>query len=409
MEYSAEQRGLVLRAQRGDTQAIGDLIERHSPLGRRIAGKMVADAEAADIAQDAAVEVVRSIGRLRDPDRFSSWYYGIVLNLCRSYLRSRAKAHENSLDLLQGGTQFEAIDFASTEPDPADAAIEVEIRDMVLGAVRELPDSLRAPTLLHYFESLTLREIAAALGISVANVKVRLHRARGQLRALLSVPTPERALATSSASRPETHTPEAERIAAMARVRVFDVLHRVQPAEAGAEQQAQSVVMLVDEAMERALPIWTRRAEAVAIALAARNKATPRPMTASLMATLLRTGGVQVKEVRITRLEQTVYFAEVETISDGQFVSIDARPSDAIALALNSNAPIYVADDVMQRCSIEIPMDPEIGRREPQGIGEVIAEVERTFLPAGRRPITREAAEQATRELVREVFGVDAD
>lgn len=397
MDIPCDQRELVSRAQSGDASAIGDLVERHRALGQRIARRMVSDADvAADIVQDAAVEVVRSIRNLRAPDRFSSWYWGIVLNLCRSHLRSRARVDEASLDISQDGLHFEAIDFASTEPDPADALIEKEVREKMLDAIRELPEELQAPTLLYYFEQLTLREIAAGIGISVGNVKVRLHRARLRLR--------ERLLADGPGSAAAGQNGEEGRHA-MVQVKVFDVLHRVQRSETGAEQRAPSVVVLMDEPRERALPIWTGRAGAEAIALAVKDKATPRPLTASFMATLLRAARVEVKEVRIARLEGTTYFAEVEIISGRRTNVIDARPSDAIALAIHSHAPIYVSDEIMQRASIEIPGAADGVERQPQGIEDVIAEVERSFPPAGGRLLGREEADRASQDLVREVFG----
>ncbi|MBI4305737.1 MAG: bifunctional nuclease family protein [Chloroflexi bacterium] len=387
-----------MRAQTGDAGAVGVLVERHRALGQRMARRMIADSDiAADIVQDAAFEVVRSIRQLRDPDRFSSWFCGIVLNLCRGYLRSRARGfEETSLDISQDGLRFEAIDFASTEPDPSDALIEREIRQRVLDAVRELPEALRAPTLLFYFGHLTLREIAAGMGISVGNVKVRLHRARLRLKERLLATGPLLAAAARS---------DAERGHEMVRVKVFDVLNRIQHPEGGSEQKAPSVVVLVDEAMERTLPIWMRRAEASSIALAVSNRTTPRPLTASFMATLLRTAGVEVKEARISRLERTTYYAEVEIVSAGRSHVIDARPSDAIALSVHSRAPIYVSDEIMQRASFEIPKEAGGTEPQPKGIEDVIAEVEQTFPPTGGRALAREEADRASRELVREVFG----
>lgn len=395
MEYPIEDHELVLRSQSGDARAIGELVERHRAVGERVARRMVSDPDvAADIVQDAAVEVVRSIRQLRDPDRFSSWFCGIVLNLCRSYLRSRTRVDETSLDLLGDGMRFEAIDFGSTEPDPADALIEKEIREKALEAVRELPETLRAPALLYYFGHLTLREIAAGMGISVGNVKVRLHRARLRLRARLSTTSPR-----------SGDQVEAEGGRKVVRVKVFDVINRIQRAETGEERAAPSVVVLVDEEMRRTLPIWTRRAEAAAIALAVRKRTTPRPLTWSFTAALLRTARIGVREVRIARLEATTFYAEVEITTAGRSNVIDARPSDAIALALHSDAPIYVADEIMQRASFEIPQEAEGTARQPRGMDDVIAEVEQTFPQTGAHAITREQAERASREFVREVFG----
>lgn len=396
MENPRDQRELVVRAQWGDVRAVGELVEGHRAVGQRIAFRMVGDSDVvADIVQDAAVEVLRSIRQLRDPDRFSSWFCGIILNLCRGYLRNRSRLHETSLDVYQGGLQFEAIDFASTEPDPADAVIEKEIRDRVVQAVRELPAPLQAPALLYYFQHLTLREIAAGMGITVGNVKIRLHRARLRLR--------ERLMATGPVSA-AIHN-EMERRRVMVRVRVFDVLHRIQRGEAGSDQKAPSVVVLVDEPMERTLPVWMGRVEAAAIALAMRNKTTPRPLTASFVATLLHSARVEVKEARIARLEDKTYYAEVEIVSAGRPSVVDARPSDAIALATYAGAAVFVADEIMQRASFEIPREAGRAEPQPQGIEEVLAEVEQRFRPASDHVLAREEADLASRDLVQEVFG----
>ncbi len=88
--HEREDAGLVSLARSGDKDAFGLLIERYHQMARRVAAGVVADGGVArELAQEAMLQAYLSLDRLRDPERFQSWLYGIVLNVCRGYLRDR--------------------------------------------------------------------------------------------------------------------------------------------------------------------------------------------------------------------------------------------------------------------------------------------------------------------------------
>lgn len=114
------------------------------------------------------------------------------------------------------------------------------------------------------------------------------------------------------------------------------------------------IVLLRERDGGRYLPIWVGAVEATAIAYAQQGIVPPRPLTHDLLRDILAALGVTLAEVRITALEDGVFYA-VLAFSDGTEVS--ARPSDAIALALRVEAPIRGADEVMDAAGIDIPDD----------------------------------------------------
>jgi bifunctional DNase/RNase len=106
------------------------------------------------------------------------------------------------------------------------------------------------------------------------------------------------------------------------------------------------IVILEDLAKERALPIWIGIFEANAIALEMEKVSAPRPMTHDLIKNILGETQVTVSHIVVNDLDENTFFAVIMLSFDGHEVSIDSRPSDAIALALRVDAPIYVGDDI---------------------------------------------------------------
>lgn len=110
------------------------------------------------------------------------------------------------------------------------------------------------------------------------------------------------------------------------------------------------------ETTGRMLPILIGVAEAQSIALALARKHTPRPMTHDLMKGLLDTLGVSLKRVEIIRFEGKTFFAQLRLSRGGEELApVDARPSDAIALALRCSAPIRVAAEIYEKAGIDLP------------------------------------------------------
>jgi len=117
----------------------------------------------------------------------------------------------------------------------------------------------------------------------------------------------------------------------------------------GLDPQGRALVILTDEDNHQVLPIWIGPAEAQAIVSKMQDIKYPRPMTHDLLRSVIEETGHAVTRVQITRLEDTTFFALINLDGPMGELEIDARPSDAIALALRVGAPIYVAEEVIEQ------------------------------------------------------------
>jgi len=109
------------------------------------------------------------------------------------------------------------------------------------------------------------------------------------------------------------------------------------------------IVVLEDVNSERMLPIWIGVFEANAIALKIENIATPRPMTHDLLKNILDELKIQVERIVVTDVRDSTYYALIHCLLEGKKITIDSRPSDAIALSLRVNAPIFVEEEVVRK------------------------------------------------------------
>jgi bifunctional DNase/RNase len=121
----------------------------------------------------------------------------------------------------------------------------------------------------------------------------------------------------------------------------------------------QPIVLLKEREGERYLPIWIGYMEAQAIAYALQGVVTPRPMTHDLMKNVLEEIGVHVERIVITELRDGTFYATIQMSRDGSKYDISSRPSDAIALAVRVNVPIFANEDVLTEASIVIRDDEE--------------------------------------------------
>ncbi|MGE3840863.1 MAG: bifunctional nuclease family protein [Vicinamibacterales bacterium] len=108
------------------------------------------------------------------------------------------------------------------------------------------------------------------------------------------------------------------------------------------------IVLLRDKDGERVLPIWVGVFEANAIALQIENVATPRPMTHDLLRNVISDLRGSVERIVVTDLKENTFYALIYLRVGDDLVAVDARPSDAIALALRTKAPIFVEEDVIE-------------------------------------------------------------
>ncbi|HET7874910.1 MAG TPA: bifunctional nuclease family protein [Methylomirabilota bacterium] len=122
------------------------------------------------------------------------------------------------------------------------------------------------------------------------------------------------------------------------------------------------MIILRDEEDKRSLPIWVGLFEANAIALELEKISTARPMTHDLIKNILEALDTRVSKVVVNDLRENTFYALIYLQLAGAEITVDSRPSDAIALALRVGAPIYVDEDVVQRAkSVEVTKETEIG------------------------------------------------
>lgn len=114
------------------------------------------------------------------------------------------------------------------------------------------------------------------------------------------------------------------------------------------------VVILQEVDGERVLPIWIGPAEASAIAMRLADMESPRPLTHDLICSVMRELGGAVTKVIITRVQKSTYYAELVVHRNGEVITVDARPSDSIAVALRAQARIMADDALLEIASIEI-------------------------------------------------------
>ena len=125
------------------------------------------------------------------------------------------------------------------------------------------------------------------------------------------------------------------------------------------------VVILEEVGGDRVLPIWIGPGEASAIAMQLADMEFTRPLTHDLLVAVLNGLGGSLRKVIITRVEKNTYYAELIIHRNGEVISVDARPSDSIAVALRTDARIFAQDDLLERASIEIQEEETAGGAEP--------------------------------------------
>ena len=115
----------------------------------------------------------------------------------------------------------------------------------------------------------------------------------------------------------------------------------------------QPIVLLKTAEGNKFLPIWIGHPEAAAILMKLQSQAPPRPMTHDLLSDMLEQLEAQVVRITVTELRENTFYAQITVQQDGREIEIDSRPSDAIALAIRAEAPIYAADRVIEESAIE--------------------------------------------------------
>lgn len=320
----------------GDRDAFGPLLLRYYSsvvrLCRRLLGPTL---EAQDVAQEAALQAFLDLGRLREPDRFGAWLHAIAANLARMALRRR---RARSIDAI-GDDALIALGSASARP-PEDVHAAREIHDEIVAALRELSLVNRTVVIGFYLEGYSYAELAELLGVPVSTIKGRLFKGRRQLRQALE-PVAHEVLKPDRRPRKERAMTSPELVEV-----VIDSVQTIP------EKDNHTIVLLRVQAERLALPIWIGDFEGGAIAMALEGRQSPRPMTHDLALRMLEAMGAQVQRVVVNNLSDKTFFAEI-LLEQGELRhSLDARPSDALALAARTGARVFAARSVLDQAAL---------------------------------------------------------
>ncbi len=125
----------------------------------------------------------------------------------------------------------------------------------------------------------------------------------------------------------------------------------------------QPIVLLKTAEGNKFLPIWIGHPEAAAILMRLQGATPPRPMTHDLVTDILGQLRAQVTRITVTELRESTFYAQITVQLDGSEIEVDSRPSDAIALAIRADAPIFAADEVIEESAIEFEGD-EVNEEE---------------------------------------------
>lgn len=194
----------VRRAQGGDADAFGCLVERYRPTLVRFCRRLVDAAASSDVAEDLAQEALlrahRSLERLEEPARFGAWVHGIAANLARTWWRQQMRSPTSIDDAVAAGPNA-SWPQALVPLTPEEAVEEAEQARRVLDAVEALPAALGRAVALYYLHGMSYAEVAAALNVPVSTVRSRLFQSRAKLRLVLEPPESTHAPAHSTTAK----------------------------------------------------------------------------------------------------------------------------------------------------------------------------------------------------------------
>lgn len=177
---SAEDLLLVHRTLQGHPDAFEQILEKYQhPIFNLCLRMLGNDEDAKEITQETFLKLYRQLPKYKPGKRLFSWCYTIALNRCRNFLRRKKLIHFFSLDhWRKDEKEDDSYELPSPDPCVERNLEKKEMADLAEKMLDALPSSLKAPFLLRIFQDLSYEEISEISGLSVANVKVRIHRAK---------------------------------------------------------------------------------------------------------------------------------------------------------------------------------------------------------------------------------------
>jgi RNA polymerase sigma-70 factor (ECF subfamily) len=298
----------------------------------RAAGLCANASDVDDIMQEAFLRAFIALDRLREPDRFAGWLAGIVLNVCRG-LRRR-----DPVTLLPESPEPPPVSAFPVQPASSNglpSAEDLDRADALREAMATLPAGQRRAVFLHYYAGLP----AGQIGDQAGAARVSLHKARRRLREYLT-----------------EHRPDLVPRRLMTTVRIASAEHQ-RRRRTHQTRSPSHLVVLIDDAGGRELPIWMLRGDGDRLERLAhieRGQASaPRTRTADdLTSQMLRAIGATVTGVDVDELGPEVTAARIALNGPAGPQQVTARLADGLAVAITTGAPVRVADAVMDRLAV---------------------------------------------------------
>ncbi len=179
IQKASSDEALVKRVQQGDVNAYNILVIKYQHKVAQIISKFVGNsADVNDVAQEAFIKAYKAINNFRGESSFYTWLYRIVVNAAKTYLESNSK-RKNHIDV--DSEEFQSIDSQGvlTSKETPDKIIESqELQQVILSAMKELPEELRQAIMLREVEGMSYEDMADLLQIPIGTVRSRIFRAR---------------------------------------------------------------------------------------------------------------------------------------------------------------------------------------------------------------------------------------
>ncbi len=178
MHSTSTDEQLVLRAQEGDLRAFDLLVRKYQHRIVQLVGRIVGDADAQDVAQEAFIKAFRALGKFRGQSQFYTWLYRIAINTAKNQLVAR-KRRPAAQDIdVADAELYGHAEHISDNGTPEHLALSQELKEAVAAAIAALPVDLRQAITLRELEGLSYEEIAEAMDCPIGTVRSRIFRAR---------------------------------------------------------------------------------------------------------------------------------------------------------------------------------------------------------------------------------------
>jgi RNA polymerase sigma factor (sigma-70 family) len=372
---------LINKVLEGDKEAFNRLVRKHYSFCLSKAVQLIKDKDTAkDLAQNALLEAYFNIHNLRNKHAFKYWIAGIVTTICKNYMRDTGRKFSS---LKQ---YYEAL------PDSADTTQEERTIQIIVKAIGTLDEKYGKIVYAFYYEQKSILDICAEFSLTEASVKIRLHRARKALKRILEQ-EPELKQYQQYFKHQNT----------MKQVRIIDMI-------LGGVNKESCSLLLYDEEAFRVLPVIIKKEEAEAMLSSMKNIDFPRPMTFNLIAEIIRTNSLQPEGVYITDIANGVFIAHLKVSTAKEVKLYDARPSDAITIAVMFNCPIFVSQKILDKAGFIVPDKYKCLLPQQKGISFLTQLVEKsladmqTKIAATQLKKSEEAVQQQIDNLMKYVF-----